>query len=282
MHRLPQFKRQPIATQAAAWLAKRDRGLSPAEERSYQQWLAADPAHAAAVLELERAWQFCDRLQALSPADGRLPDPDLLAPQRRFPTWSALAATAAGIAALLLLSVAVPRQFPATVPDTAATQPAGTTFPALGQSTPQADPSTSPATSSVAATAQIQRLADGSEISFGTDAVFDVVFSELERRIRLHSGEAFFNVAHNPQRPFVVETAGVTVQALGTAFKVSVQQFDVAVEVTEGSVEVRKDSSMMHADFNSGLVLAGGEKVVVRYRRLIPHSTPALPGEPTP
>jgi transmembrane sensor len=56
-------------------------------------------------------------------------------------------------------------------------------------------------------------------------------------------GEALFDVAKDANRPFIVEANGVRVRALGTSFAVRVEDSQVDVTVTEGSVEVSRSSA---------------------------------------
>lgn len=62
-------------------------------------------------------------------------------------------------------------------------------------------------------------------------------FNRLERRLRLQ-GEAYFQVAHDTTRPFVVEVQGLEVKVVGTAFYVDnvTDPTKVTVYVTEGKV----------------------------------------------
>lgn len=64
------------------------------------------------------------------------------------------------------------------------------------------------------------------------------------RTVKL-SGEAFFEVTKDPQRPFVVATGGVSITALGTAFNVRAYAEDKHIEValSEGRVKVEKNRS---------------------------------------
>lgn len=66
---------------------------------------------------------------------------------------------------------------------------------------------------------------------------YPVKFGLFERRIRLE-GEAYFEVTHNPRRPFVVEFEGGEIQVLGTSFNVKAYRDDdiVAVTLDEGRV----------------------------------------------
>jgi ferric-dicitrate binding protein FerR (iron transport regulator) len=66
-----------------------------------------------------------------------------------------------------------------------------------------------------------------------------VAFGPGERTVKL-VGEAYFDVASDPDRPFVIETNGYSITALGTAFNVSTYTDDTFLETTlvEGTVEV--------------------------------------------
>jgi transmembrane sensor len=241
---------------AAEWLARRDRGLSASEQAAYMEWLAADPAHAPAIQHLERVWRMCDRLEEWRPSHSAQPNPDLLAPRRTWPRLLAASLGATAIAAVLILSFLLPA--PVANPEK---PPQGGEWAASSQ---QAQ------TRVITGAHGNQRLEDGSSIEIRSDTILEVDFSQTRRHVHLVRGEAFFTVAHDASRPFVVEAAGVTIRSLGTAFSVGLDQFDVLVEVTEGSVEVREDALPKEPETIPGMVLAAGEKAVLRYKRLIP------------
>ncbi len=81
-------------------------------------------------------------------------------------------------------------------------------------------------------------LPDGSTVELSTSTAISIHFDAGRRRIVLQSGEAFFKVAADASRPFVVEAARLTSTALGTAFSVSMTSSSVAVSVAEHAVEV--------------------------------------------
>lgn len=81
-------------------------------------------------------------------------------------------------------------------------------------------------------------LDDGSTIRINTQSALSVALTRQRRTIRLKDGEAWFKVAHDKTRPFLVEAGGVAVQATGTAFAVRREAGGVEVLVTEGSVDV--------------------------------------------
>ncbi|WP_428062708.1 FecR family protein [Brevundimonas sp.] len=84
-------------------------------------------------------------------------------------------------------------------------------------------------------------LADGSMAAINTDTTLDVRFQKTERAVKLDRGEAWFQVAKDRARPFVVAAGGIRVQAVGTAFSVRRKSAGAEVRVTEGVVEVWSD-----------------------------------------
>ena len=80
-------------------------------------------------------------------------------------------------------------------------------------------------------------LTDGTEICLNSGSRLDILSSgDGERRVRLE-GEAYLDVAHDVDRPFVVETSRMEVKVLGTSFDVSTYGDIHSVVLVEGSVE---------------------------------------------
>jgi len=82
------------------------------------------------------------------------------------------------------------------------------------------------------------RLEDGSRLRLDTASQVRVRFGSSERAIELVSGQAFFEVAHDAARPFVVLADGASITALGTRFDVSRTNARVEVTLVEGKVRV--------------------------------------------
>lgn len=207
-----------IEREAAAWVLARDRGLTPAEQDGFSEWLAADPRHGAQLARQQRHWQRLDALAEWRPEHSARPNPDLLAPPLRrrvvrfVPAFAALAAAAAvALTWMLWDRAAIPVQ-------PAAVAAAGT---------------------AKSAAAPNQRvLEDGTIVELNHGAELSVHYTAAERRVTLEKGEAHFAVNKNPARPFVVRARGVDVRAVGTAFNVRLDAAAVEVLVTEGSVQL--------------------------------------------
>lgn len=101
-------------------------------------------------------------------------------------------------------------------------------------------------------------LADGSRLELNSHSAVSLQLSDTERRLRLHRGEAFFTVAADPSRPFVVEANQGTVRALGTQFNIDIDDGQVTVTVAEHGVEIALAGSAT-ARLEAGWQLAYGQ-----------------------
>lgn len=91
---------------------------------------------------------------------------------------------------------------------------------------------------------EVVTLEDGSRLRLDTDSRVKVRFGEAGRDIQLLRGQAFFDVAHDASRPFVVSAKDTQVRALGTRFDVRLTGEAVKVTLVEGSVEVTQPETM--------------------------------------
>lgn len=214
---------------AAAWHDRIHRDDVTAETRkAFEAWLAASYRHREVYESIDRSWS---KLQEAAE------DPQILALRHetalrltrrnsqtlrplRWVAAAALLAVAVGAASLALRSPSdhslIARLF--------------NSFP-LGNSDHYE-------------TATGERLAftlrDGSQVTLDTQSELKVDFSPAERRVRLTHGQAFFEVAKDPNRPFVVEAHHRRLVAVGTAFDVRVDGDQVKVTMVEGTVRVER------------------------------------------
>jgi transmembrane sensor len=79
-------------------------------------------------------------------------------------------------------------------------------------------------------------MADGSRVTLNTDTELRILLNAHERIVEIGQGEAFFEVAHDPTRPFVVRVGERRVIAVGTQFSVRREGADLRVVVSEGTV----------------------------------------------
>lgn len=96
-------------------------------------------------------------------------------------------------------------------------------------------------------------LADGSVATLDSDARILARIDARSRIVVLLSGEARFEVARDPARPFVVRAGGVSAQATGTVYSVDRSgHHGASVHVDEGSVlvwadDARDQAVLLHA-----------------------------------
>lgn len=104
-----------------------------------------------------------------------------------------------------------------------------------------------PSSTTIVSAPERQVLPDQSVIELKGGAVVRVAYSDSERRVELVRGEAHFQVAKNPGRPFVVAAGALEVKAVGTAFAVQLAPAAVEVLVTEGRVALQATGSQPDA-----------------------------------
>lgn len=228
-----------ILDDASVWLARRDRGLTAAEQDDYMQWLGADPRHAEALAQHAAALERMMQLYEWTPAHDTEPNPGLFAsaPTRTRSRWrwGAVGALAAAAAVAFALVVWKP----------------GTDSTAVAA-----------APKSYLRVNERMALPDGSRVELKDGTKLLVQYSERERRVQLTGGEAHFSVWKDAQRPFIVVVAGVEVRAVGTAFNVRLAGRDLSVLVTEGRVQVEQPVAAGAAPVAPTLITVGQRAVV--------------------
>jgi ferric-dicitrate binding protein FerR (iron transport regulator) len=113
------------------------------------------------------------------------------------------------------------------------------------------------------------KLPDGSTVKLnaGTSLKYPEKFAGTMRKVIL-SGEAFFNIIHDSNHPFVVEINNVEIEDLGTSFNISAYpgKDQVVVNVVTGSVRLfdkdQKESKIIAAGFSGKFLNKKGEIIV--------------------
>jgi transmembrane sensor len=194
-----------VEVAAAHWLARLTSGeATPADRVEFAMWRMASPDHDRVFRELKRLWTS---LYVAAPPRSRL-GAFWDRVRKSQPAWSSWAAAAAATF------------FGVTV-----------LSPALSAGhfdyvTPRGRMKT-------------VHLSDGSVISMNGDTAINVRFApDGERRVELARGEAFFEVHHDPSRPFTVDSGAALVRDIGTGFDVARRGERGSVSVDHGEVEV--------------------------------------------
>lgn len=100
-------------------------------------------------------------------------------------------------------------------------------------------------------------LADGSIVYLNGDTALMVNHNENFREVSLPHGQAYFDIAHEPQRPFIVQLDTASVQVVGTAFDIDRLADKTEIRVYEGIVKVNADKTLM-LHKGEGVVLQNG------------------------
>ncbi|HTQ26621.1 MAG TPA: FecR family protein [Puia sp.] len=104
-------------------------------------------------------------------------------------------------------------------------------------------------------------LPDGTQVwmNAGSKITYERNFGDNLREVVL-TGEAFFDVVHNAEKPFIIHTAKMDIKVLGTRFSVKSYPNDKTSEASlfRGSIEVS-----IHDRPNEKIILKPNEKIVV-------------------
>lgn len=196
--------------QAAEWFIRlRDKPPSEEARCAFERWLAADPRNREEYQAIQGVWQELDGLRenVFAGSMGRTAATPGAGERHGSGTgWRAVA-----VAAVLVLSVFTGLW--------AFLHDPGSYQTAKGEQ-------------------QTLRLADQSVVHLNSDSALHVELTAGQRTLYLQRGEAYFEVAHDPARPFVVVAAGGSVRAVGTRFDVYRRPSGVRVSVVEGRVKV--------------------------------------------
>ncbi len=115
---------------------------------------------------------------------------------------------------------------------------------------------------------RVVALADGSRVHLNTASTIEISLKKDRRQLRLVKGEALFEVAHDPSRPFLVNAASARLRAVGTAFNVRIRENVVELTVTEGVVAVAQSGDPVLRP--RGAHIAAGDGAVIRAGAVAP------------
>ncbi len=223
----------PVVDEALEWFARmRDGEADAAVEAEFALWRGQSARHAReydAVVAIWGSRPFGDAAASMqagaAPAPAAWPGPPPR-PARRRAAWSIAAA------AIVLLSIGI-LQYPALMLRW------------------QADYLTQ------TGDRRTVQLPDGSSMTLDTASAVSIDFRDGRRQVRLLEGEAFFDVKHDPARPFRVQGRFSETEVHGTAFAVGMASEDDRVILETGRVNVS-----LLADRTNQVKLAPGEMVV--------------------
>ncbi|MCD9029124.1 FecR domain-containing protein [Luteimonas sp. BDR2-5] len=260
----PAIGADAVERAAADWLARRDGGdWNADDDAALEAWLAADVAHRVALLRLQAAWTQAGRLQALGAGwRGPLPPPrgHWASPSAETPAPPA----GPDLRDVRFASRASVRAAsrPRRAPVRAAAALAGMLAIAAVGFWHSGMPVDSRHYDSRPGSVRTLALADGSQTTLAGDSDITVRLSRRARRIGLARGEAIFDAARDPSRPFVVEASAHRVVAVGTRFSVRREDSGLRVVVTEGTVRLEPAAGI--GGHRPSVLLPAGSVAVVR------------------
>lgn len=203
------------AEQAIDWLVRSRSGSAEAfDPKAFEEWCRQDPENRREFEKAETVWHA---LKPLQPIYG---------PRRQRgwarTSWIGLAAAALAAVFVTGLSVADRPWLTPTIFTTAKADRRDIT------------------------------LTDGSIIHLNADTVLVAEASLWKRRYRLDRGEAVFEVAHNPWRPFEITVEKAVIRDLGTRFDIRRETEGTRLSVFEGSVDLSIPNGLGHREVNAG------------------------------
>lgn len=232
-----------IYEEAGDWLVRnREQDLDEAAKRAFDLWLRSSPEHIRAYLELTALWEDVGQVKASSAAaeliegarsegnvvhleddrrpaltgalDDRAPASHAKIRSRGLRRPVALAASLAVLCSAVALAAWMGRD---------------------------------PRYSTGVAEQRLIVLADGSTVELNARSRIRIRYSEHQRSVELLEGQALFDVAKDPARPFIVSADRARVRAVGTQFDVQRRRADTVVTVLEGRVAVAPTSAVLES-----------------------------------
>jgi transmembrane sensor len=232
------FDRASRRRTAIEWWTRLDcRAPTPQEREAFVLWLTRDPSNREAFEKVCRIWGDLEGLRPLI-------DEFEVPPPRRMP-HARVAAGLVGLAFALLSYVFFDDAW----------------IMLWAQ-----------ARTGVAETRMV-RLADGSRIELGPRSAISLDFDEGKRNVTLLRGEAWFDVAPDPGRPFSVLVARGSVTALGTSFDISTTEERTEVTVAQHRVRVATGGPALIVDEGEQSAFGPGVAAVDPYRVRVDHVT---------
>jgi len=219
-----------LEARAADWLQRRRywKDWSPADQADLDTWLDEAPHHAVAYWRLAGGLERTERLQALRPQRTTRVSGMAAALRPILPKLVAAFATVALLGGGALLFVSATKT--GTNPQLYSTGVGGH---------------------------QIITLADGSQIELNTDTTLTADIGPNHRHVKLERGEAFFDIVHDSNRPFIVEADGQRITDLGTQFLARREAGRLEVDLLQGKARV----DILGANAKSALLLPGDRAI---------------------
>ena len=231
----------PIAAQAAAWLVRLtadDETERQAARIGFETWQSADPRHAAAAVRMQG---FIDQVQRLRESSGAQPAHAAL--RAVFSQGRSAKSRHHGKRVGAVLTLAMALALPAWL--VLRSHPLPYLLADVRSATGQW---------------QTKKLPDGTRITLGSASAVNLRFDRQRRTLELVRGEILVDVAHDPARPFVVETAHGSIRALGTRFVVQRGADSTLLSMLESKVAVQT-ATQRNAQLGDTTTVSAGQRL---------------------
>ncbi len=220
---------------AADWLVRlHDAPGDEALAVAWLQWCEEDPKNLQEFCAAQSVWHAANPL-----APSAVPKPEIAAQPRQ--RWSPVRTW--GLAATLLIAIVMGSFAVMQLGDQELLQSYATPIGGTGSSV----------------------LPDGSRVELGADSRITTRYTAKQRSISVDFGEAYFLVAKDPARPFLVNAGGMKLTAVGTAFNVRRNADRIVIAVSEGRVQLDNEESATgsaSADSAKPTPLVAGQQAV--------------------
>lgn len=231
MSRDPRVVAPQISRAAAEWFVlMREPRVAEADRDAFAAWLQASPVHVRTYLDMARLWGDA---AGIDPAVSAVADGESASnvmPMRNAAPRQTNAKAAAGPGASGR-GRAAGRGFRAIAASFVL-------MAGLGAAAVWWQLHTPPAYVAEVGEQRVITLEDGSIIWLNSRSEARVRMLQDQRLLELVEGQAMFDVASDPRRPFVVRSGNVAARVLGTRFEVYRKPSGTVVTVVEGQVEV--------------------------------------------
>lgn len=243
----------PLLRTAAEWFVElRQSNVTAERVAAWQSWLAAAETHREAFAHIERLWVLPRQLSVIPwPTDTEVAE-DTYDGTVDISSWCARSLQREAPPPAAHRSARARWMLPRTLAASLAVVlvaalvwSASATWPQWNARLRGGDLLT---VETAAGVRQTITLSDGSVVNAGALTRLNVALSNEKRSIVLERGEAFFEVAKDASRPFIVKAGDTAVTAVGTAFNVRRARERVVVAVAEGRVRIETTEPQSSAD----------------------------------
>ena len=211
------FLHRHLRKTAIEWFLTMQNADAEHEERNrFESWLMSSPAHQAAYEEVCSLWENLDSPDELLHLESAMQQKTFIDKSNR---GKKIRTTITRTFSVLLFAVVGVTAY-------------------YGYDAWQNEPIMQMVATAEVGQIRSQVLEDGTKLMISGNSNVEITYTRRQRHVILMQGEASFDVAKNPDRPFIVDSGIAKVTVLGTRFAVNKFSSKVRVSVERGTVRV--------------------------------------------